>query len=276
MTRERNYKRCNIKYLLGKELPKYLFAYTKNFPNKIFHYTAALYSRVISNFLLFSIGRAKVVVCISQKMQKIYQINGIHNTQVIYNSTHFFGKLSQKPLPVILFVGRLTPGKGIDIFIQAVRELLNRYPELSVECIGEGLLRTALESSLSIFQRKHIHFLGQLTYAETLGHMKKVLVVVVPSVWEEPFGRVALEALSYGVPVVATNRGGLPEIVTTGKTGYLVDPDKKSLEKAIEKAILNNRKLREGIKLKYDDLMQTFSILPINSYIKLYQDCKAI
>src|ERR1019366_5578541 len=55
--------------------------------------------------------------------------------------------------------------------------------------------------------------------------LTSVDVLVVPSVWDEPFGMVVIEAYTQGVPVIASCRGGLPEIVENGKTGFLFDPN---------------------------------------------------
>ena len=69
-------------------------------------------------------------------------------------------------------------------------------------------------------------------------------LVVMPSL-EEPFGLVATEALACGVPVIASNRGGLPEIVKDGRTGMIVDPtNTKALARAIAR-LLDDEKLRE-------------------------------
>jgi glycosyltransferase involved in cell wall biosynthesis len=52
----------------------------------------------------------------------------------------------------------------------------------------------------------------------------QVDVVVIPSLWHEAFGRIAIESLAHGIPVIASSRGGLPEIIQDGATGIIVDP----------------------------------------------------
>jgi glycosyltransferase involved in cell wall biosynthesis len=56
---------------------------------------------------------------------------------------------------------------------------------------------------------------------------EKIDVLAVPSLWHEPFGRVAIEAMAWGIPVIASRRGGLPEIVQPGVNGWLFEPDEK-------------------------------------------------
>ena len=65
---------------------------------------------------------------------------------------------------------------------------------------------------------------------------REAWVVAVPSIWDEPFGHVALEAMMIGVAVVASNSGGLPEFLTDGKEGFLCPPgDVKALATALLK-----------------------------------------
>jgi glycosyltransferase involved in cell wall biosynthesis len=69
-----------------------------------------------------------------------------------------------------------------------------------------------------------VRFLGALDRALVQDLYRQAAVVVVPSVWPEPFGMVGPEAMSFGVPVVAFRVGGVPEWLHDGETGYLVEP----------------------------------------------------
>ncbi len=95
--------------------------------------------------------------------------------------------------------------------------------------------------------------------------------MVVPSVWEEPFGRVALEAMAYGVPVVASNRGGLPEIIETNKTGLVVEPTANYIAIAILSAIKNNIWHRKCIKNNFQLLKKKFYLDPLATYEEIYK-----
>ena len=69
-------------------------------------------------------------------------------------------------------------------------------------------------------------------------------IIVFPSVWQEPFGRIAIEAMSFGIPVVGSNVGGIKNIIIDGKTGFLVDPfDLKGWKDKIN-LLVRDRKLR--------------------------------
>jgi glycosyltransferase involved in cell wall biosynthesis len=66
----------------------------------------------------------------------------------------------------------------------------------------------------------------------------KIDVLVVPSLWHEPLGRIVFEAYAHGLPVIATDRGGISEIVSPGETGFLFDPDvPESDERSLERTI---------------------------------------
>jgi glycosyltransferase involved in cell wall biosynthesis len=68
----------------------------------------------------------------------------------------------------------------------------------------------------------------------------------VPSCWQEPFGRVVIEAYAHGLPVIAAQRGGLPEIVDDGETGWTYDPDSDAmLKRHLEKVCTSPEQLRK-------------------------------
>ena len=71
-----------------------------------------------------------------------------------------------------------------------------------------------------MIKKSAARFLG---WIEPSKAYKQADIVIVPSLWEEPFGRTAIEAMSYGIPVIASNIGGLKNIVIDGKTGYLIE-----------------------------------------------------
>lgn len=117
----------------------------------------------------------------------------------------------------VLFVGRLDRQKGFDTLLDAVEPWLDR---LCVRVVGKAVAgRTAPRIS-----PRDIQLLGWRSMTETAAEMAAADVVVVPSRWEG-FGLVALEAMRAGRPVVASDVGGLREVVVDGETGRLVPPD---------------------------------------------------
>lgn len=124
---------------------------------------------------------------------------------------------SASPTITFGYLGRLEPEKGI----QEVLEVFQQLPEnchLLIAGTGEADYESQLRKT---FASERIRFLGWVA-AESV--YTQIDFAIIPSVWNEPFGRVVIEAYSHGVPVIAAARGGLAELVREGCTGYLFDP----------------------------------------------------
>jgi glycosyltransferase involved in cell wall biosynthesis len=150
--------------------------------------------------------------------------------------------------PTIAYAGRLVVKKGVDVLLRAMAILAAEAPTVRMLVAGDGPQRPALQRLAAE--------LGLETRVEFLGHlerdsMERVLgaawVQAVPSVWEEPFGLVAAEAMMRGTATVASRIGGLSELVTDGETGYSVAPgDAPELAKAL-RLVLKDRALAERL-----------------------------
>jgi glycosyltransferase involved in cell wall biosynthesis len=124
-------------------------------------------------------------------------------------------------VPTVGVIGRVHPVKGQQAMIRALPRLLQRCPTAALVIAGDGPDRPAcatLVAALDLTAR--VHFLGQRDDIPDL--LAALDVVAVPSLWEEPFPFVALEAMAAGRPVVAFRTGGLPEAIVHGETGLLV------------------------------------------------------
>jgi glycosyltransferase involved in cell wall biosynthesis len=123
--------------------------------------------------------------------------------------------------PRIAVVGRLIPIKGHDVLLEAVARLAPGLPGLEVEIAGAGPLDAELRARASALGVDGVvRFLGHRPAGDV---MEQAAIVAVPS-FGEGFGMVALEAMERGRAVVASDVGGLPEIVVDGVTGVLVPP----------------------------------------------------
>ncbi|WP_320167921.1 glycosyltransferase family 4 protein [Mangrovibacterium marinum] len=118
---------------------------------------------------------------------------------------------------IIGYLGRISPEKGLEYLIDSFLESENTGKQLWIA--GNGNANYFDKIKLQAKSSKQIHFLGH-TSAEDF--LSKIDLLVVPSLWHEPFGRVIIEAFSMQVPVFASKNGGLPEIIND-KVGHLFD-----------------------------------------------------
>jgi glycosyltransferase involved in cell wall biosynthesis len=139
----------------------------------------------------------------------------------------------------LLYAGRLYPEKGIDTVIEAMTRLVNGQ--------GKREIRLSIAGSGSAEYENHLHqlvnrvglsdnvfFLGWVPPAEMPELLRKHDVLVLPSLWPEPFSRAVLEGMISGLVVVAARTGGTPEIVMDGENGLMFTPnDPQDLAKKI-------------------------------------------
>jgi glycosyltransferase involved in cell wall biosynthesis len=145
--------------------------------------------------------------------------------------------------PTIAFVGSLEPYKNVEGLAEAWRLLAPRLPEARLVVVGRGTQRP-------IVARLRRDFPGRVDHHEWLdppeiaGVLDEATVLVLPS-WPEGLGRVIIEAFGRGRSVVATNAGGIPDLVDDGVEGMLVPPaDSATLAAALER-VLRDRELAE-------------------------------
>ena len=143
---------------------------------------------------------------------------------VIHNSYACDGSLPARDHTLtglrIGYLGRLFETKGIELLIDAVTRGLDEPAHLVIAGSGDPAYEGRLHARCADAPSR-VTFLGDVPPRTLFGQID---VLVAPSLWNEPFGRVAIEANAWGIPVVASRRGGLPEIVEHGVTGFLFDP----------------------------------------------------
>jgi glycosyltransferase involved in cell wall biosynthesis len=143
---------------------------------------------------------------------------------------------------VVISSGRLVPWKGFDVLIDAVSELQKDIPEIKLVIVGSGPEKQKILSSLSQRGRSEVGVLiDSLPKSELAKKISESDVFVLNTAYEG-FSHQIVEALSLGVPVIATNVGGNPEIIKDGENGLLVGYNDKE---AIKNAILRLYKNRD-------------------------------
>ncbi len=136
-----------------------------------------------------------------------------------------------------LFVGRLSPEKGVTTLLSAW-EKLNRSAPLVI--VGDGPERQSLESESAARGLSSVKFRGWLTGEETRAAMKRAAFLVIPSLWYEGFPMIIAEAFACGLPVICSKLGALQEIVDDQQTGlHFAHGDAADLAHKVEWARAN-------------------------------------
>jgi glycosyltransferase involved in cell wall biosynthesis len=148
--------------------------------------------------------------------------------------------------PLVSFVGKFTDFKGIDVLLRAAAIYEEAIPGVQTVLVGHGQLWDDMHLLREELSLKGIHFLGHQPQPRVARIYNAADVSIVPS-RIEPFGLVAIEALACGTPVVATNKGGLPDFINT-QVGTLVPvDDPQALANAIIKEINEGTKNTKGV-----------------------------
>lgn len=146
----------------------------------------------------------------------------LHNARRAPRTPIQLHDLPPRPAGVLRFgyIGRLDPAKGLELLLEEFAAAALPGAELWIAGRGrEDYERQLREKALAI---ERVRFLGQIP-ADTF--YPQVDVLVVPSLWNEPLGGVVFEAMSHGLPVIGTRRGGIPEMLRDEHNGLLIEPN---------------------------------------------------
>ena len=151
----------------------------------------------------------------------------------------------------LLFVGQLIRGKGLDVLLRAFVLVKNESLRLTV--VGTGRQEQELRKlTITLGLEDRVCFAGKMNSTELSSFYCQATVVVVPSRSPETFGLIGPEAMRFGVPIIASDVGGMGEWLKNNETGFLVPPnDPPALAKAIDKLFADHKCLeRFGKKAK--------------------------
>ena len=188
------------------------------------------------------INKADKIIFISKWVQERFfkdlDIKLMNKTEIVYHSIDKDKKIYKKNKK-ITFVGKLNRSKGYDIYGGAIIKILNEFDDWTAYSIGDE------KRNKPIFHHNRHKELGYKSHKFVLKFLQKSEIAVIPSRWEEPFGRTALEASSRACATIISNRGGLPE--TTDHCIVLNKLNPTELYSAIKK-LITNQKLRRALQ----------------------------
>ncbi len=252
------------------------------------HKTPARMIRIFSAFL------PDRIIAVSEAASRPFDASKV---SIIYNGidTDKVHKMAAREMPAeikrilrnskncqfIGIVGQIARWKGQDVFLRAVRLLAGKLPRAKFLIIGESLfLEQGFKQELENFVagnkiQKRVVFTGQLENVYPL--MQRLDILVHSSIEPEPFGRVIIEAMALGVPVIAARGGASDEIIRDGDDGLLVSPgahgqlagaiERLLADKPLRKRIINNGSIRVrrafGLKEMLDKISDLIHQMPI-------------
>ncbi|MCL7752801.1 glycosyltransferase family 4 protein [Polaribacter sp. Z022] len=154
--------------------------------------------------------------------------------KVIYNGfdSNVFKDKSPKNTIVFGYIGQINKSKGVELLLKSFLKL-NKYKWKLL--IAGNIDQDYLNYLKTINNSNNIEFLG---YVKSDLFYDKINVLVVPSLWNEPFGRVVLESIINNKPVLGSNKGGISELLSNNKD-FLFCPNENELANLLKKTILN-------------------------------------
>ncbi len=155
----------------------------------------------------------------------------------------------------ILFVGRLSPVKRLDMLLMAVASVKKKVPDVKLRIIGRdwGVKNQLVELTNQLNIKENVEFMGEISFEKLIEQYNRVKAFVLTSKYEA-LGVTIMEAIGCGTPVIVTSVGGTPEVV--GNAGILCEENEESVAKGIIEVLTNEEKynkLRENTKIRRKD-----------------------
>lgn len=216
----------------------------------------------------FPLPKAASFIAVSATVKQRYIEAGIdpESIEVIYNGIdpHFFDlPLTRREASSategccrLLFIGRLRMEKGVFVILKALDLLMNErgrrgkgVPPIHLDIFGSGD-KMYIDELLAFIHERHLTEVvilhGWVPQEELISYYDRSDIMLVPSLWQEPFGLVIAEAMARGLPVIASKLGGPAEILTHNLDGLLVPAgDEHALASAIEQLLENPDKRKQ-------------------------------
>jgi glycosyltransferase involved in cell wall biosynthesis len=201
------------------------------------------------------LARARAILCVSDYVRRRFlqgldaaaRAEAAHKLQVTHNAIPRRLAAPPRKERLVLFVGRLIEAKGVAALVGALERVLPRHPGWRAAIVGTS--RTRRQARPSAFERaigercarlgSAVRCLGQLPNDAVLTQFERAAIVVVPSRWEEPLARTAVEGLAHGCAVLAYASGGLPEVLQ-GRGLLIEPPGAEALALALERVIADD------------------------------------
>ena len=185
------------------------------------------------------LSKANTIFCASNALADSLEKTGVDKSRLLVNyngvNRDIFYPSPTTNKQNIIFVGSLIATKGINELVSAFEGIQADFPDATLEIVGEGPLKQSIEN-LANERKLNINLHGSIALNLVAEKVRSSTLLVLPS-YREGVPNVVLEAFACGIPVVATNVGGIPEVVTEN-VGILVDSQNtEQLKEAVKNAL---------------------------------------
>jgi glycosyltransferase involved in cell wall biosynthesis len=158
-----------------------------------------------------------------------------------------------RPQPVrpeyFAFLGRIAPEKGCDRAIQIAQQC---GMPLKIAAKVDRVDQEYYDSKIKpLIDGRNVEYIGEITDQEKSGFLSGAIVLLVPIDWPEPFGLVMIEAMACGTPVIAFNRGSVPEVIDEEVTGFIVEDEKSAIGAVDRLPQLSRDKIRKHFEQRF-------------------------
>jgi glycosyltransferase involved in cell wall biosynthesis len=162
------------------------------------------------------------------------------------------------------FLGRIAPEKGID---RAIRIAGHCGVPLKIAAKVDKADREYFEEQINpMIKAANVEYIGEITDKEKSGFLSGAVALLVPIDWPEPFGLVMIEAMACGTPVIAFNRGSVPELVDDGMTGFIVEDETGAIGAVDRLSHLSREKIRKRFETRFTARRMA------QDYLSVYRD----
>ncbi|MFH1620882.1 MAG: glycosyltransferase family 4 protein [Patescibacteria group bacterium] len=194
----------------------------------------------------------------AQRLQ-MPELNWVAN---IYHgvNTELFG-FHPFPKDYFLYLGRVTEVKGVHLAIAAAKATQVPLIIAGKSYSDEGYWHKNIEPEIN---GKTIRYVGEADETQKIKLLQGARALLFPTQWDEPFGLVMIEAMSCGTPVIGWRNGSVPEVISEGKTGYIVDSVEKMSEAILKIDQISRETTRHRAEVFFSSEKMT------NGYLKVY------
>lgn len=275
-------------------LYKYIYKYTKKTNAKLIYHIHNDFGAANRTKKYYEIidETASDIIAISKYIkERCIEFGKTDNVHVLYNciDENLYSnnkenfrkeyKISEKEL-VIGFSGRLLKEKGILELVQAFKKIKTNK-KLRLLIVGTNNFANLKKDKylMQVYKeieniKEKVTFTGYVDIEDMPKIYNTMDILVVPSMWEEPLGCVAIEGMARGVPIVATRSGGLPEMISENN-GFLVEKERNVVDNILEKLqlLVDNEKLLQKIRKKTEEDFWKHTEYYKSNYYENFKKC---